>query len=296
MPFHVLINAQSGTARKLGPEKMQAMVEASGLDYADINILPPDELNDKMEGFLQDDDPVLVGGGDGTIARAAALHLKAGKPFGILPCGTMNLLAQDLKIPVDFESALQAYRDTKAISIDVGMVEDKPFLCCAAFGTMPEAAKLREEGRGLPNIVLLPRLTAYVFRRLDFTRRRHLRLTIDNKFKSIKTGMLVVSNNNYNACTPAEPFKKGDLQDGLLGIYTVTPKGLKEKIRLFISMKKGAWKDDPAVSEESARRIVLNTNRRKELISLDGEPQEMKMPLEFRVHPRALDVIVPAGG
>lgn len=294
MPFHILINAQSGTARKLGAEKINALIESSGIDHSGIEIVPPDEMNARMETLVKADDPILVGGGDGTIAKAAALHLKAGKPFGILPCGTMNMLAQDLNIPTDFESALNAYKSTRAMPIDVGMARDRPFLCCAAFGTMPEAAKLREEGRNLPGIVLLPRLTAYVFRRLDQTSRRHVRLTMDNRFRKLKTGMLVISNNSYNCCTPAEPFKK-NLQDGILGVYTVNPRGIKEKIRLFIRLKKGAWKDDPAVSEDRARRILLNTNRKKELISLDGEPEEMKMPLEFWVQPKALDVIVPAG-
>ena len=163
---------------------------------------------------------------------------------------------------------------------------------CAAFGSMPEAARVRDKNRHLPDIIMLPRVTAYVYNRLDFHRKRHIRLTMDNTFKKIRTGMLIISNNCY---VPGErgAFYKETLQEGVLGVYTVTPKSLWDKIRLAVSMHTGAWKSDPSVTEAHANTVVINTNRKTELISLDGEPLEMKMPLRCHVMKQALQVIVP---
>lgn len=291
MRFHVLINANSGTTLKVGQEEIEKTLREN-LDIETLDFLAGKELFDRMEELMDTPYPMLIGGGDGSMAKAAQIHLKAKKPFGILPFGTMNLLARDLDIPVEFVESVKAYRQTQLISIDAAAANDEIFLCCAAFGSMPEAARVREKNRHLPDIIMLPRITAYVYNRLDYHRRRTIRLTIDNTFKKIRTGMLIVSNNCY---VPGErgAFYKETLQDGVLGVYTVTPKSLWAKIRLAISMRTGAWRSDPSVAEAHANSVVINTNRRTELISLDGEPMEMKMPLRCHVMKGALKLIVP---
>lgn len=293
MAFHILINARSGTALMLGIEKMKTLIEVSGLDFCELHILPPEEFYPKLEELAKDDTPLLVGGGDGTISKTAAIHLKLKKPFGILPCGTMNMLALDLGIPVDFSLALEAYKNTEIVSIDVGMARDRVFLCCASFGTMPEAAALREKNRGMPAIIALPRVAAEVLRHLDYSNRRHAHLTLDNRAQRVKTSMLVISNNRYTPPSAAEPFKRDDLQDGILGVYMVSTHSLWDKIRFFIRLKTGGWRRDVTVTEDRAQHITLKTKRGSELISIDGEPEKMTMPLEFKIQPKALQVIVP---
>lgn len=292
--FHVVINARSGTALAMGEDSIRKMIDESGLGLESVHILSPDELHERTEELLETPYPVLIGGGDGTIARSAALHLAKGKPFGILPFGTMNMLAQDLGIPVDFAQSLKAHVKTKVISIDIGMVNNQSFLCCAALGTMPEAAEFREANRGIPNIVLLPRLTAFVFNQLDQRRERPMTIELDGRLMKTRTSMLVISNNRYDPSTPEEPFKKETLDEGILGVYTVTPNTFWDKVRLGFVMTKGGWKSDPAISEYRARRVtVKKTGRRKELVSLDGEPMEMTVPLEFKVVHKGLKIIVP---
>lgn len=291
MRYHVLINANSGTTLKVGQSEIEKTLREH-LHIETLDFLEGEALFQRMEELMETPYPMLIGGGDGSMARAAQIHMAAKKPFGILPFGTMNLLARDLDIPVEFYDSVKAYKETQVVSIDAAMANDQVFLCCAAFGSMPEAARVREESRHLPDILMLPRVTAYVYKRLDFHRKRHIRLTLDDMFRKIRTGMLIVSNNCY---VPGErgAFYKETLQDGVLGVYTVTPKSLWDKIRLAVSLRTGAWKSDPSVSEAHANTVVINTNRKTELISLDGEPVEMKMPLRCHVLRQALQVIIP---
>ncbi len=44
---------------------------------------------------------VLVAGGDGTIGSAASALAGTGVELAILPCGTLNHLAKDLKLPLE---------------------------------------------------------------------------------------------------------------------------------------------------------------------------------------------------
>ncbi|WP_369122593.1 diacylglycerol/lipid kinase family protein, partial [Clostridioides difficile] len=48
---------------------------------------------------------VVVAGGDGSMACAAAVMAGRDTPLGLLPLGTMNLLAKDLGLPIDLDEA-----------------------------------------------------------------------------------------------------------------------------------------------------------------------------------------------
>ena len=110
MRVAVVLNASAGSL--LGRHEAEAEaaghLEAAGLDA----ILVPDHpegLCARLEDALAHGaDAVVVGGGDGTIAAAAARLMKTGTALGILPLGTMNMLAKDLGIPLALDAAADA--------------------------------------------------------------------------------------------------------------------------------------------------------------------------------------------
>jgi hypothetical protein len=71
-------------------------------------------------------DAVIVAGGDGTIA-CAAQELAGGQiPLGILPFGTMNLLARDLNLPIgDIAAGIRIIAEGRVRRIDVGEVNSR---------------------------------------------------------------------------------------------------------------------------------------------------------------------------
>lgn len=291
--FHLLINADSATAHALGREKIETLVSESALNLISFDYLPAENFNERLAALLDSPFPLLIGGGDGTIAMASALHLQRKKPFGIIPMGTMNLLAADLHLPADFAACLSAYKTPVTINIDAGMMNKRPFLCCISWGTMPEAAKFRESQRGKAALLWLPRLISYVFRQMDKTYRKRISLTMDGRTHVTRTAMLIVSNNLYNNPSLSAPFRKGSLSEGWLGVYKISPRGFFDKIRLFTSMKLGLWHTDPYIRTYKARTVTINTHKAEDLISLDGEPMRLKGPYHISLLPQALPVIVP---
>lgn len=63
---------------------------------------------------------VVVAGGDGTLSCAAATLAGRELPLGILPLGTMNLLARDLGLPLDLDAALATLATGVRRRIDIG--------------------------------------------------------------------------------------------------------------------------------------------------------------------------------
>lgn len=273
------------------------MREAARIDIVDYDFHEGDGFGDKMEAAFRGDIPVLIGGGDGTIAHAAGIALRENKPFGILPMGTMNMLAQDLGIPsvLEAENIFDLYADTHVEAIDVGMVNGKPFLCCAALGTIPEASQYREQFRHLPDILMIPRLTAFIMDQMSVAHMRDLRVATDGHETIMRTASLVVSNNRFASSSDADhKLAKQSLHGGTLGLYSAAPKTMFERIRLLMHLQQGALEADAALTEHDADRIVVTTDKAKELVSIDGEPVEMNSPLTFEMKHDALQIIVPA--
>jgi len=91
-------------------------------------------------------DLVAVYGGDGTVMEAAC-GLKGGNiPMLILPGGTANVMAAELRISDDLEvSASLALGNFRTRMVDLGWINDHPFLLRAAFGL--EAEMMRQTER-----------------------------------------------------------------------------------------------------------------------------------------------------
>ena len=295
--YHILINGQSGTVLQMGADSIAKCVQDNGLGESDLRFIAPEDFEHTITQLLNDSRlPILIGGGDGTIMRCAPLFLAYGRPMGIVPLGTMNLLARDLNIPVALDAAFTAYaRGAQTHAIDVGMANDQMFLCCAALGMMPQATQFREENRGQHDALLLPRLTLFVFEQLDRMHRRHLTLRINGQKKRLRTPSLIVSNNQFALVNGRSEngFKKATLQGGTLGIYNAAPHSRWDKLRLMLRMGWGTWKQDRVIDEMTATEFMLHTRRAVETLSLDGENVEVKTPVRFWLRRQSLDMLVP---
>lgn len=296
-PFHLLINSQSGSVLKTGQDTLRTLIDQSGIPVKSLHIVEPDQFNDRLHHFAQDEQVVLVGGGDGTIAGCLPHFIAAKKTLGVLPLGTMNLLARDLGFSGDLAEALAQYAGPMGqTKIDVAYVNDVPFLCCAGLGTMPESAVFRERLRGTPDVVMYPKLIKFIFDQMDPTMQRRIKLRMDNRHKFIKTAAIVVSNNlftHHDQDKADDPLRRASLSNGKLGIYSFAPQTLKDKLSLMMRLHFGGWKNTTRLKEWHARQILIDDPERTELVSIDGEVREMTMPLRFRIEPRSLNVMTP---
>lgn len=295
--MHLFINNKAGTVLKSGEAEIRALIEKSQALFRSVNFISPDDISGHLQNLIEDDAPVLIGGGDGTIASCLPYFIKHNKTLGILPLGTMNMIAQDLGFSSDLAAVLALYSgETSVAKIDVGHVNDLPFLCCVGYGTMPESAVFREENRGTSDFLLYPQLVKFVFDQMDPHKQRRIIIKMDKRSKRLKTAAVVVSNNLFKDSNEGGGgiVARGSLQDGQLGIYTVSPRSGWDKIRIALRLRLGGWQQDKTINEWRSRTVEINGQDKEALISLDGEVYETQMPLRFHIVPQCLQVLVPA--
>jgi diacylglycerol kinase family enzyme len=92
------------------------------------------ERKRKLKADGKDADLIVIGGGDGTISKALPQLLKLNKPFAALPLGTANDFARTIGLPPDPLEAAEVALSGREHRIDVGLVNDWPYLNIASVG------------------------------------------------------------------------------------------------------------------------------------------------------------------
>ncbi|MBW8734908.1 MAG: diacylglycerol kinase, partial [Asticcacaulis sp.] len=245
--FNILINRRSGTVLAMGEPAVEAAITDSSLDVAELCFSEPDQMSANLDRLIKSQQPLIVGGGDGTIRECAKVLAEQGKAFGVLPFGTMNLLPHDLGFDT-LQNALKAYaRGVTTSAIDAGFVNGELFLCCASIGTMPQASVYREQKRDVSKIWLFPQLFMFVLENLDRHKRDRIVLDIDGEMTRFHTPAVVVSANRFadsDKLTESN-FKRQTLDGGELAAYVMTTRTRAGHVRLLMRLLFGHWLLEP---------------------------------------------------
>lgn len=89
-------------------------------------------------------DCLLVAGGDGSVNEAVAglLSRSGVKPvLGVIPHGTVNILARELRLPRDPSALARAYIANKVGKLHPGLANEQPFVLMASAGLDAEAVR-----------------------------------------------------------------------------------------------------------------------------------------------------------
>src|ERR1051325_4707087 len=122
------VNPLAGNA-----ESARAALRAAG--GFDIREVPPDALADQVrDAVSKGESRVMVAGGDGTIGTAAGVLSGSPIELAILPCGTLNHLAKDIRLPLDLVEAAKVGSLGKARPVDAAVVNKRLFLNTSSVG------------------------------------------------------------------------------------------------------------------------------------------------------------------
>lgn len=238
---------------------------------------------------------VFVLGGDGTVLAVASQLLERPISLGVIPLGTANLLARDLGVPLQPETAVDVLTDQPTVSaIDVAKVNGQPFLCASMIGLTTALARTREAIRGRGPLQATGRFIGkalLLLRRYPYHR---LGIRLDGERLKVETRALVITNNPIDAVV--RPYPHRDRLDlGLLGLYGVHPGPLWELPRLALRLIQGDWAQDPRIFQQQARALRIETRHEHELVVMnDGERLRLKTPLLYESLPAALQVLKPS--
>lgn len=294
----IVVNRHAGTVRSMGEDAVRALVAEAFHGTAKVELLDGSEIEPHIRRLLQTGSVarLIVGGGDGTLATAATLVAGTPVALGVLPLGTMNLIAKTIGMEADLAAALKQLGDAEARPVDAGRANGRLFLHHVSFGLQPRMVRIRERlgySSRLTKMLAAARATVAVLLNRQSQR---LGLDIDGERLELRTPGLIISNNVYEN---AMMLKQARLDEGVLGLYALTPMPLIAFLKLAFDVLRGRWRDNVNVKEMRGRRVRLVRHRRLRRDSrsikatIDGELALLDLPLTVESQPAALRMLLP---
>ena len=293
-PIEVIINAAGGSFIANHTEELVTRAFSDADLDANIHFASSGyEVFSLAEKAASGDCRIIVGGGgDGTLALIAKAAYKSGKIFGIMPLGTRNHFSKDLGIPQDIAGAVAVIARGYTREVDLGEVNGSIFINNSSIGLYPRIVRRREAqqerlGRGKWYAAFLAAIR--VFRRSPFYR---VRFKLDGHSFLRQVPFVFVGNNLYEM----DLYNIGSrqrLDRGLLSVYFLHHGGRLGVLELLFRTLIGRLKQWRDFEEIETETITITTRRKKIMVALDGEVVRMYTPLEYRIVPQALTVIVP---
>lgn len=287
----VVLNRSSGWTDKL--EEREQLLRILGPGKTSIILIEkganvPQIVRGAMAGGCK---TVVAGGGDGTIRAAAEAVVGTEAMLGILPVGTINHFARDLRIPLNIERAARSIVQGKVERVDVGEVNGRVFINNVILGLYPiyRFERDEQERRGWRSSLAVIRAALAVFRRYPFLT---VRFQAEGKELVRRTLFVLIANNEHQL----QGYRLGTrarLNEGRLWVYILRPRGRLEFLSMSLRLLAGRFHRERDMEFFSAREVRVETHRRRIGLSLDGEITVLETPLQFRSRPRALQVIVP---
>lgn len=234
---------------------------------------------------------VVAGGGDGTISSIASRLAGTEKSLGVLPLGTLNHFSKDLQIPQNLDEAVRLIAEANTKQIDVGEVNGRIFINNSSIGLYPKIVRRREKqqrlGRGKWSAAFWA--ATNVLRRYPFV---NIKLIIDEKEIRRKTPFLFVGNNTYEMDFLNIGTRKC-LDEGKLSVYLLHRTGRLGLLMLALRSIFGVMQRAKDFESLCVENFEIETHRKTLLVARDGEAELVETPLRYRIHPKALRVIVP---
>ena len=296
-PIKIIISARAGAVAGLGDnhnlcERLAPIFDANQID-ADMSLAQSGaEVIELAQDAARGSYKVLVAaGGDGTVNSVAAAAVDGGKILGVLPLGTLNHFARDLKIPSDLEAAARTIVAGHTTEVDVAEVNNRVFLNNSSLGLYPTIVRERQkrERLGFRKWPAFFWATIQAMRRYPFL---DVQLRVNGELLDRLTPFVFVGNNEY-AMDLFNIGLRDRLDRGVLSIYITHRTSRLKLIGLALRAVAGRLRDDKDFLALSAAEVKILTARKRLRVAFDGEVDLMKTPLHYRVRPGALRVIVP---
>ena len=240
-------------------------------------------------------DIVLGIGGDGTIRMITDGLAGTGIPLGLIPAGTGNLLARNLKLPLDHVDALNAAlgghtRKIDLVKLSVDNREPQHFAVMAGIGM--DAVIMSEAD---PELKKKIGPAAYFIVAGKALGRLPVKITIQlDDHRPIKRQAMVCVIGNVGelvANIVLIPDAKPD--DGKLNLYVASPQRLSHWLKVILRLITRRPRKDDQVDELNGKMVTISVED-KDNYELDGDPVGECTVLTAEIQPGALTVCVPA--
>lgn len=283
----LLINPHSRSG-ELAKAQVTAALSQMGLEVIEPaeSALDPNDLIRKYKELVSF---VVVGGGDGSVNAALPALMETQLRLVVIPLGTANNLARSFSIPTDFKNAVSLITNGEEKLIDVGMVNNIPFLNVAGLGLSTEVnrkvSKTLKKYLGVGAFVI----TA-VKLGMQMNPFRAEIIVDGGKPIFTKSWQITVCNGKFYGSGLAIK-EDATLNDVKLHLLSTEVEKWWHSLGMVSSFMTGKFKKEHDVTLVSGREIQIKTRRRFS-IDVDGD-LKTTTPASFKVLQKALKIMVP---
>jgi YegS/Rv2252/BmrU family lipid kinase len=289
----LIVNTQARSGQEQFTQAQDALREA-GVAVARASALDqPERLSETIRDLVrQGCDPIIVGGGDGSLCTAAGVLARHGATLGVIPLGTANDFARTLGIPEDLAGACAVIAKGDTVRIDLGCMGDRYYLNLAAAGLAGEVTRVLPHWlKRVAGPLAYPLGTAYAFlhyqpfdARLTFPNRDYPPITLR---RLLQVG---VGNGHYYGggmvvAPDASP------EDGLLDVYAIEIRRWRKLLPIAAALKTGEYVHRDGVHYYRTGAVEIQTSRPLEF-DVDGDCDSTS-PHRFTVARAALRTLAP---
>jgi len=234
---------------------------------------------------------VVVVGGDGTVREVAHGLEGSDKPMLIVPCGTENLLANELGFDEKLQTIIRTFEAGYIRPLDLGSANGKCFTSIAGFGFDGQVVKsVSQQRRGHINHFdyLWP-----IWRTFWSYRFHPMKVQIDGEQIFDGPGLVFVGNISRYA-VGLQVLHYADFSDGLLDvcIYKCNSQSHLLKHSLMTVLKQHAYSRD--VIYRQGKNILVTSRSSEIATEIDGDPGPA-LPIQIKVIPQAVNCLIPEG-
>jgi len=250
---------------------------------------PGDATRLAREAVADGFDVVCAIGGDGTVNETINGLAGSETPLAIVPTGTVNVLAMELGIPLDPPDAVRLLEAPVVSWIDLGLAGERYFGLMAGVGM--DAAVVASLN---PTMKRALKEAAFAVQGLaNYLTREEPLIRVTSEERTVEGYFAVFGNSsNYGGAFGITPL--ADMRDGLLDVCVLKDKSFLSTVWYWTAALINAHIKHPKVEyfrTESASIATVEEGK-EVLVQTDGEVAG-RLPMECRVAPRALRVVVP---
>jgi diacylglycerol kinase family enzyme len=290
---HVIWDRGSGAGDKEALiEEIETAFKVHGWQVECIEAGQQDLQRLTRQALTQRPGAIVVAGGDGTIRTVAAACVEVNRPIGIIPAGTFNYIARNLKLPTTVPEAVSIIVAGRMRQVDCGKINGQLFLNNAGFGLYATMIERRERDKrrfGRRRVVAFISGLCSLFSAHPLYA---VELVADGRPVRRRTTTLFFGCNalqlqDFNV-TAAECLRHQQLAILSLRFHRRWEIALAACAALLGRL-------DRAANTEvfCARSVQVQTRRRALKVAIDGEVMRLRPPLDVEFHPGLLQVFAP---
>jgi diacylglycerol kinase family enzyme/membrane-associated phospholipid phosphatase len=248
-----------------------------------IRLTATDSIGAVLHSAAERAEVLGIGGGDGTVACAAAAAVDSGRPLAVFPAGTFNHFAKDIGCD-DVSKTIRAIREGSVFCVDLMCFNDtRMVINTSSIGAYPTFVRTRER---LERKIGKPPAAAYAMLR-TLRHEEPVRIRYDNK--TMQTSLFFLGNSTYLPSGFA-PAQRNRIDDGLIDVRILEAGRPFSKTRVMTALMAGRLARSRLYHEQHVPEFSFRCVDGPTAVAFDGEVNGQHEHADFWVRYRALSV------